>query len=241
MNRFRIHCIECGATLYRDTPASVPCEFCGEGTMNMQEWDGGPELDAQTRDTLTEADKAEFVTWWDEKNRERRKPMLVRMRCSDEHCRRILYRENAKPFRCTACGHGELCEQVPKAQCCICGGPIFDNVNSKCEVVCWLCVAKKVEGIGCEEPGRQVEFKDTRDWTWHGLKPDGRLTLGERLRKARKEKGWTQTLLAGRLGISRRSVVRMETGLSILPQNALDFIEMHAPIGKKLKPIDSTT
>jgi transcriptional regulator with XRE-family HTH domain len=40
-------------------------------------------------------------------------------------------------------------------------------------------------------------------------------TLGERLEKARKVNGWTQTELADRLGKSKRTVVRYETDAAI--------------------------
>lgn len=146
MKGFVMTCNWCGATVRLDNSESFPCEFCGHGTMFVQEGDDGPTLDAETRGTLTVADETELVAGWDEKNRQYRKLRPVRMRClpvskaSDECCGRILYCKDATPFRCTACGHGMMREQKPTTHCCVCGLPIYGNVDPKRRVECSSCI-----------------------------------------------------------------------------------------------------
>ena len=81
----------------------------------------------------------------------------ARFKCDYENCERILVANRAKPFKCTACGHGHMQIEKPKAYCCECGGPIYFNVGKDCEVVCDKCTALKVAEI--EELEKQVGFE----------------------------------------------------------------------------------
>jgi len=63
-----------------------------------------------------------------------------RFRC--DYCGRILRAEGVKPFSCTACGHGRMRLEKPTAYCCECDFPIYANVDSSRDVVCWLCTHK---------------------------------------------------------------------------------------------------
>lgn len=146
---FAMACNWCGAGVRLARSAPVPCEFCGEGTMCYEE--SGEPLDAETRDTLTEADITKLVAHWEEKKRNR---PPVRMQCNYEHCGRILYRQDSTPFHCTSCGHGTMRPTEPKAHCCECGEPFFDNLDPKRKVICGPCAL--------EGDGRMIRLDDLR-------------------------------------------------------------------------------
>ena len=176
-----------------------------------------------------------------------------RFRCDYANCGRVLYPDNTKLFKCTACGHGTMRPAPPKAHCCECGEPIYFNVDRNRDVVCGECTAKKVEGVAelARKTGRQVQAR--RKKTRKGKKVDGTkeplgiirnkkdhclaLELRDKkegleqakrshtgLAEARKKKGWSQTTLALSFGISKSYLCHMEKGRKPLNSKALEFI-----------------
>ncbi len=51
------------------------------------------------------------------------------------------------------------------------------------------------------------------------MKQDGTETLGGRLRLKRKEHGWTQQMLADKVGTSQAVIQKIENGKSLRPRN----------------------
>jgi DNA-directed RNA polymerase subunit RPC12/RpoP len=52
---------------------------------------------------------------------------LNRFKC--DCCKRILDIERKESFPCSSCGHGKMRLIEPKAFCCSCGKPIYDNAD----------------------------------------------------------------------------------------------------------------
>lgn len=70
---------------------------------------------------------------------------MKRLKC--DYCNRILLSDQTASFKCTACGHGKMKEMKPKAYCKECGKPIFDNIEAGTEVICGICLSKKVAKV----------------------------------------------------------------------------------------------
>ena len=176
-----------------------------------------------------------------------------RFRCNYENCRRVLFSDKTKPFKCTSCGHGTMRPAPPKTYCCECGEPIYFNVDRNRDVVCDKCTDKKVEGVAELErnTGRLVQAR--RKKTRKGKRGDRKeeplgiirnkkdchyaLELRDKkeeleqarrshteLAEARKKKGCSQAVLASILGISTSYLCHMEKGRKPLNPQALEFI-----------------
>lgn len=128
-----------------------------------------------------------------------------RLKCKYHSCGRVVYAD-VKSMPCSACGHGTLKYHEPKANCCICGSIIWDNADSKRKVTCGRCTSRMVESLDIV-----------------GIPPDG-VSNSEDLKRFREDHGWTQALLAAKLGVSRRFVVEMEGGRKSLDTKTLEFM-----------------
>ena len=218
-------CNFCSAGIWLNSPEPKSCEFCNVGMMVTQSEDDGPMLDRETRDRLTEADKTELALWWAGKECQHRAALPFKMRCDYEQCRRILYRETPESFRCSACGHKDMREAPPKATCCECGGPVYDNANADCEATCGRCVARKVQGVHRKEVEQETEFKGTGDMiaktdAW----ADYLQTDGGKLKSARLNLGCGNSQLAEQLGVTCQVLTDMERNKTELTDAAREFV-----------------
>jgi len=176
-----------------------------------------------------------------------------RLKC--DYCKRVVYSESGKPIHCSACGHGTLTAQRPKAHCCRCGRPIYDNVTPPdklttfsgksrdyVDVICADCTMAIVAGIEKTEENLRTDFKDAKDIEEKkayynakmkdaerlGISPDKVKvkSLGERLRTVRKKLRWNQARLAEFLGLkSKSAVVRYENNERKIPEDIKEWIK----------------
>lgn len=72
------------------------------------------------------------------------------------------------------------------------------------------------------EKATHQEFKNTEDFR---NKMQRFLTSGDKLKKARKKKGWSQEVTSYYLGVSKQFISKMEKGTKPLNQKALQFID----------------
>ena len=150
-----------------------------------------------------------------------------RFRCDYANCGRVLYPDNTKLFKCTACGHGTMRPAPPKAHCCECGQPIYFNVDKNRDVVCGECTAKKVEGIGEseKETGKKITNAGRLQQALLIKESKAKGWTGNTLREARKKKGWSQRQLAALWDVSRQFIQKMEDDCKPLILKALGFIK----------------
>ena len=184
-----------------------------------------------------------------------------RFKCDYPNCKRILMSEETKPFNCTACGHGVMNLEKPKAYCCKCGAPIFFNVDPTRDVVCGRCTSEKVEAVKEleEEFGAEIrelkkrfrkvkkkkqaddalgiirnheEYQYTLELAKNKEERKQAKRANDELREARKKKGCSLESLSLYLGCSKSFLCQMEKGRKPLNSKALEFIEEGFNYGK---------
>lgn len=162
------------------------------------------------KDTLSEASREVIV------KREGQTEDLNRFKC--DCCKRILEIGRKESFPCSSCGHGKMRLIEPRAFCCSCGKPIYDNADTDVPST-WQGTRSPIvetEGIDVTCPDcvfeRLMTLKNSKD-------EEGKLE------KARKSKGWSQQMLGIYLNVSQQFVAQMENGSRPLSKKALNFIE----------------
>jgi len=156
---------------------------------------------------------------------------MTRFKCDYPQCGRVLERETDKGFSCSSCGHGAMREMPIRNTCYYCGAPIYDNVDPDSVTQCWKCTDDRVGVIGRGEKEKGVEFVSTADMLEKASKE--KTNWGEKLAEARKRKGWPQSLLALKLGVTQPFVSSMERGINPLTSAAYDWVrenELSEPI-----------
>jgi len=151
-----------------------------------------------------------------------------RFQCDYQNCKRVLMSDKSRPFKCGSCGHGTMLLKKPKAYCCECGEPIYANVESKREVVCFKCTAWMVEEVRKleKEFGHKIRAKRNKPRKGNKLKKkDGEkdeplgiirnakdyryaLELRDEKKKQKEDKNSSEALVEARKkgGFSQKSI-----------------------------------
>jgi hypothetical protein len=141
---------------------------------------------------------------------------LNRFKC--DCCKRILDIERKESFPCSSCGHGKMRPIEPKAFCCSCGKPIYDNADTDIPSIWKGTRSPIIETRGIDVTCPDCVFE--RLTTLKGVRDKE----GE-LKQARESKGWSQQALGTYLDASQQFVAQMERGTRSLTEKALNFIE----------------
>lgn len=166
--------------------------------------------------------------------------------CSYQNCNRKLISSNKKPFPCNSCGIGTMEFKKPKAYCCECGKPIYENVAASRDVVCDNCTSDLVMGINKSEEDMKTKFRDTFDMkqkkSYFKAKSKEKAndrdlnfrTLGRRLKSARKKVGLTQDQTAKFFNLKSKSTINQyEKNLRMIPKEIIKWIIKVEDLKKK--------
>jgi DNA-binding XRE family transcriptional regulator/DNA-directed RNA polymerase subunit RPC12/RpoP len=147
---------------------------------------------------------------------------MNRFRCNKYG--RILNKDRDFDFKCSVCGYGTMEPIKPKAFCCRCGQPIYDNVDTDASVP-WHNTDGSVSKQDQETEGIDVICPDCTSKSLMSFKQEKIKDKENKPREARIQRGLSQLTLAACLGISQQYLCQMESGDKPLNEVALNFIE----------------